>query len=147
MWRAANNALYIGSLDSPEVTRVMPARPGSVMWRRVPGALKCCVYQDGVLLAQRFSLANRRFIGEATTLLDQLGYAAPSIEARFRVSSDGRVVVAQSGDFSRVRLLWINRSGEQVGELAGCGRNFAATPLASRRPGGVPAPRPADRQS
>ena len=120
----ANNALYIGSLDSPEVTRVMPAQARVSYVAAGAGRPEMLVYyQDGVLLAQRFSLADRRFIGEATTLLDQLGYAAPSIEARFRVSSDGRVVVAQSGDFSRARLLWINRSGEQVGELTGVAEN------------------------
>jgi hypothetical protein len=76
-------------------------------------------YKDGALVAQRFSLADRRPIGEPTTLLDQVGYNAPSIEARFRVSSDGRVVIAQTGEPSRARLLWINRSGDHAGELGG----------------------------
>jgi eukaryotic-like serine/threonine-protein kinase len=116
----ANNALYIGSLDSPEVTRVMAAQARvSYVAASARGPEMLVYYKDGVLVAQRFSLADRRFIGEATTLLDQLGYSAPSIEARFRVSSDGRVVVAQSGEPSRARLLWIHRSGEQVGELGG----------------------------
>ena len=118
----ANNALYIGSLDSPEVTRVMPAQARVSYVAAGAGRPEMLVYyQDGVLLAQRFSLADRRLIGEATTLLGQMGYSAPSIEARFRVSADGRVVVTQNEDPSRARLVWMDRRGEEVGVLAAQG--------------------------
>ena len=118
----ANNALYIGSLDSPEVTRVMPAQARVSYVAAGAGRPEMLVYcQDSVLLAQRFSLADRRLIGEATTLVGQMGYSAPSIEARFRVSADGRVVVAQNEDPSRARLIWMDRRGEEVGVLAAQG--------------------------
>jgi hypothetical protein len=116
----SNNALCIGSLDSPEVIRVMPAQARvSYVPASARGPEMLVYYKDGALVAQRFSLADRRPIGEPTTLLDQVGYNAPSIEARFRVSSDGRVVIAQTGEPSRARLLWINRSGDHAGELGG----------------------------
>ncbi len=74
-------------------------------------------YKDGVLVAQRFDLEDRRLIGEPAPLFEQLGYNAASIEARFRVSADGRVVVVQHGEPSHTRFVWFTRSGEEVSVL------------------------------
>ena len=69
-----NNALYIGSLDSPEVTRLMAAEARVSYVAADGGRPEMLVYyKDGVVVAQRFSLADRRLIGEPTTLLDHVG--------------------------------------------------------------------------
>jgi Tol biopolymer transport system component len=80
-------------------------------------------YNDGALVAQRFDLGERELIGDPVPLIDEMGYNAPSIEARFRVSADGRIIVAQSGGDSTSRLVWIDRSGEEVGVLAAASSN------------------------
>jgi Tol biopolymer transport system component len=121
----SNNALYIGSLDSPEVTRVMPAQARVSYVPAGAGRPEMIVfYNDGALVAQRFDLGNSKLIGDPVLLLDEMGYNAPSIEARFRISADGRIIVAQSGGESTLRLVWIDRSGEEVGVLAAAG-NYA----------------------
>jgi eukaryotic-like serine/threonine-protein kinase len=123
----ANNALYIGSLDSPEVTRVMPAQARVSYVPAATGRPEMLVYyRDGALVAQRFDLGARKLIGEATALFEEVGYNAPSIEARFRVSADGRVVVVQNGEPSHTRLVWFDRNGAELGVLAGPGENSQA---------------------
>ena len=120
----ANNALYIGSLDSPGVTRVMPAQSRVSYIPAVDGRPQMLVYfRDGALVAQRFRLDDRTLIGEAAPLFEQVSYNAPSIEARFRVSADGRVVVVQNGESEHRRFIWFNRSGEELGVLAGPAEN------------------------
>jgi eukaryotic-like serine/threonine-protein kinase len=121
----SNNALYIGSLDSPEVTRVMPAQARVSYVPAGAGRPEMIVfYNDGALVAQRFDLRNRKLIGDPVPLVDEMAYNAPSIEARFRISADGRIIVVQSGGESTLRLVWIDRSGEEVGVLAAAG-NYA----------------------
>jgi Tol biopolymer transport system component len=120
----SNNALYIGSLDSPGVTRVMPAQARVSYVPAGAGRPEMIVfYNDGALVAQRFDLGDRELIGDPVPLVDEMGYNAPSIEARFRMSADGRIIVAQSGGDSTSRLVWIDRSGEEVGVLAAAGGN------------------------
>jgi eukaryotic-like serine/threonine-protein kinase len=114
----ANNALYIGSLDTPEVTRVMPAQSRVSYVPAGAGRPELLVFfRDGALLAQRFHLEGRDLISDAVPLLERVGYNAPSIEARFRVSADGRVVVIQGVDSISTRFRWFDRSGEELGVL------------------------------
>jgi Tol biopolymer transport system component len=114
----ANNALYIGSLDSGEVTRVMPAQSRVSYMPASESRPEMLVYfRDGALVAQRFQLSNQQLMGEATTLFERVDYNAPSIEARFRVSSDGRVIVVQHGRPSDARFVWFDRGGDEVGVL------------------------------
>jgi serine/threonine protein kinase len=114
----ANNALYIGSLGSPEVRRIMPAEsrvtyipPGT----QNPGAL--LFYRDGALVAQRFDLDSGRLSGDAMTVLNNVEYNAPSIAAFFRASADGSVVLARAPGSIDTRLVWYNRKGEEIGTL------------------------------
>jgi dipeptidyl aminopeptidase/acylaminoacyl peptidase len=114
----ANNALYIGSLDSPEVTRVMAAESRVSYVAAGPGRPEMVIYyRDGALVAHRFDLAGRRLIGETTPLFDRISYSAPSIEARFRVSANGRVVVAEGAESNDAQFVWFDRSGAEVGRV------------------------------
>ena len=100
-------------------------------------------FRDGALLAQRFHLEGRNVIGDAVPLFEHVGYNAPSIEARFRVSADGRVVVIQGG-IRYTRFRWFDRSGEE--SACSAGRPRTPNPASSRRPSGLFAPRPTDWQ-
>ena len=123
----ANNALYVGSLDSIDVTRVMPAQSRV---SHVPAAggrpEQVVYYRDGAVVAQRFDFQGRRLLGEAVPLFENVGYNAPSIEARFRVSATGRVVVSQIGEPSDTRFVWFDRSGEELDVLAEVADNSQA---------------------
>jgi len=114
---SANNALYLGSLDSPHLTRVMPAQ--SAVRYIPPGSGRresLVYYRDGALVAQPFDLDKGMRFGEPAALVDRVGYNAPSIHARFGVSRDGRIIIVQ-GELTGTRLTWFNRSGEEQGTL------------------------------
>jgi hypothetical protein len=86
----ANNALYLGSLDSPEVTRLMPAQSAVSYIPPAGGRPEALIYyRDGALVAQPFDLDQQRLTGEPTAIVDRVGYNAPSIQAQFRVSQEG----------------------------------------------------------
>ena len=143
----ANNALYIGSLDTPEVTRVMPAQSRVSYVPAAAGRPELLVFfRDGALLAQRFHLEGRNLISDAVPLFERVGYNAPSIEARFRVSADGRVVVIQGVDSISTRFRWFDRSGEELGVLGEPAEN--SQPRISPQGDRVAlfTPRPTDRQ-
>jgi Tol biopolymer transport system component len=113
-----NNALYIASLDSPDVKRVMPAQaqalyapPGT----NGPGTL--FFYRDGALVAQAFDADRGTVVGDPVPVADKVFYNAPSIAAGFRVSADGRVVIIRSASAGNGRLTWVNREGEEAGVL------------------------------
>jgi serine/threonine protein kinase/Tol biopolymer transport system component len=113
-----NNALYIASLDSPEVKRVMPAQaqvlyapPGT----SGPGTL--FYYRDGALVAQAFDTDRGTVAGDPVPVADKVFYSAPSISAGFWVSADGRVVIIRSAGAGDGRLAWVNREGEEAGVL------------------------------
>ena len=95
-----NNGLYVGSLDSSDVRRVMPAQ-SQVSYvpprRGYPGTL--LFYRDGALMAQPFDAEAEKFTGDPVPLIDQVAYTAASIEAGFRVSADGRVAIGTGGRF------------------------------------------------
>jgi Tol biopolymer transport system component/predicted Ser/Thr protein kinase len=116
----ANNALYLGSLDSQTVTRVMPAQSAA---RYVPSASgdpgSLIFYRDGALLAQPFDVETGTLSGEPIVVVDRVAYNPPSIQARFAVSGGGRVLIVQSEEPFATRMTWINRDGTEGGTLGG----------------------------
>ncbi len=112
------NALYMGSLDEPSVKRVMPLESSAAFVPgKAGGAGTLFYYREGALVARRFDSNRGETIGDAVTVADGVDYAAASINAFFRVSSDGSVVVIRpAGSFSD-QLTWFNRDGGQAGTL------------------------------
>jgi Tol biopolymer transport system component len=106
----ANNALYIGSLDGPDVTRIMPAQARVFYFN---GAL--LYYLDGALVSQNFDIRTGQVSGDPAVVVAKVGYRAASIQASFRVSSDGKVIVSRIGDDLTARLVWFSRSGQEIG--------------------------------
>jgi Tol biopolymer transport system component len=115
----ANNALYLASLDSPDVTRVMPMQSAVSYLPPVGGRPASLIYyRDGALVAQPFDLDAQNPIGEPAAIVDRVGYSAPSIQARFRVSRNGRMIIVQGTDpLDNSRLTWFSRNGEEQGTL------------------------------
>ena len=108
----ANNALYVGSLDSGDTKRIMPAQ-GRVSY--IPGAI--LFYRDGALMAQRFNANRAETAGEAEPVLAGVAYSPPSILAYYRASRNGAVIVAAPADVTGASMFWYARSGEQTGAL------------------------------
>ena len=114
-----NNALYLGSLDSPTVTRVMPAQSAVRYVHTAGNAGAILFYRDGALLQQPFDAEAGSPVGEPTVIIDRVGYNAPSIQARFATSAEGRLLIVQSEEPLATRLTWFNRDGAEAGTLGG----------------------------
>jgi Tol biopolymer transport system component len=112
----ANNALYLGSLDSPTVTRVMPAQ-SAVQYIHGSNGGSILFYRDGSLLQQAFDVEAGAPSGEPSVIVDRVGYNAPSIQARFAASEDGRVLIVQSEEPLATRMTWFSRDGTALGTL------------------------------
>src|SRR6185436_20322393 len=81
----ANNALYIGSLDTPELKRVMFAEA-----RATYANGNLIYYRDGAIVAQNFDVSTGQVSGDPQVIVRKVGYNPVSIQAFFNVSNDGR---------------------------------------------------------
>ena len=118
-----NNVLYVASLDSPEVRRLMPAESyvSHVPTRADrPGAL--FYYSEGALVARPFDADSETFIGEVTPVAEGVRYTATSINAGFRVSDDGNVIIVQPAEGRGAQLAWFQRDGERIGTVGSPGQ-------------------------
>jgi serine/threonine protein kinase/Tol biopolymer transport system component len=112
----SHNALYIGSLGSLKVKRLMSAqskvsyvpptgdRPGTLLY-----------YRDGAIVSRVFDEVSETVTGDPIPVIDSVAYTAASILAAFQVSLDGRIAVVQSAGANYSRLTWFNRQGQQTG--------------------------------
>ena len=113
----ANDVLYLGSLDSPGLKKIMPAEARASY---IPGAL--LFYRDGALIAQRFDPDRSRLSGDPVPVLPEIAYSAPSLLAAFRVSADGGVIAAASANSAGANMVWYSRNGEEIGRLGNRGQ-------------------------
>ena len=92
----------------------VPSRAGR------PGTL--FYYAEGTLLARPFDVDSGAFVGEPTVVSDDVSYNAASINAGFRVSSDGRVIIVRPAGGVEAQLTWFRRDGEELGTVGPPGR-------------------------
>ncbi len=107
-----NYRACVGQLGSPEATclmqsdtRVEYAAPGRILFVR-----------KGTLLAQTFDVEKRKVSGEPVAVIGGVSVFAPTGGAEFSVSADGRLIVYRLGAPAS-RLVWMDRSGRQVGTV------------------------------
>jgi Tol biopolymer transport system component len=111
-----NNAIYVGSLDSKEKTKLLNAQ--SMPAYAAPGYL--LFHRAGTLFAQPFDADDLALSGEPVRLADNVAYNVQTGRAAFAASQNG-VLVYRTGEggLSNVsQLAWFNRNGRQLG-LAG----------------------------
>lgn len=108
----ANNALYVASIDSSEVKKIMPAQ-ARVSY--IPGAV--LFYREGTVMAQHFDPDRAQVSGDPVPVLTDVAYNAPSIEAAFRASAGGAVFTAKFADAAVWNMIWYTRNGEEAGRL------------------------------
>jgi eukaryotic-like serine/threonine-protein kinase len=112
------NALYIASLDSPEVKRVMALESGAAFVPAMNAAAGTLFYyRDGAVVARHFDPDKGEASGEPVTVMDGTDYAAASIHAYFHVSADGSAIVVRPTGSSNHQLTWFKRDGSQTGIL------------------------------
>src|SRR5664280_1911141 len=86
-------------------TRVEYVPPGRLLFVR-----------KGTLLAQPFDAAKRRVSGQPAAIADRISVFVPTGGADFAASADGRLIVYRFGGPAS-RLVWMDRSGRQVGSV------------------------------
>jgi Tol biopolymer transport system component len=107
-----NYRVCVGQLGSPEATCLMQsdtraeyAQPDHLLFVR-----------KGTLLTQTFDVEKRRVSGEPVAVSGGVSVFAPTGGAEFAVSADGRLIVYRRGAPAS-RLVWMDRSGRQVGTV------------------------------
>jgi Tol biopolymer transport system component len=105
-------SIRVGSLDSTASTFVLEARSNAVYH---DGYL--LFVRKGILLAQPFDLETVKLTGEAVPLAEQVLEDAIMARAVFSVSADGTLVYQTGGTVGESRMVWLNRSGNEVSAL------------------------------
>src|SRR4029079_3259759 len=89
---SANNALYLGSLDSPAVQRVMNAQSKALFLPTGDGPGPLVYYRDGDLEARTFD-PDRNVLGDPRTVTASVDYNSAGIGASFQAAADGRGII------------------------------------------------------
>ena len=107
-----NSGIYVGTLDSKEVTRLLQAHssvayapPGYVLFVR-----------ESTLMAQGFDADTLELKGDAFPVAEQTVRNNIIGRAMFSVSENG-VLVLRAGGIDNNQLIWYDRSGKQLGAL------------------------------
>ncbi len=115
--------VYLGSLDSPETTRLVASdSQGAYL---APDWL--LFVRRGTLLAQRFDIDRRSPIGDAVTVAESVAWDPVTGGAAIS-TSDANMFAYRSGH-SPTHVAWFDRSGRELGTLA----SFDGTGLSNPR--------------
>jgi DNA-binding winged helix-turn-helix (wHTH) protein/Tol biopolymer transport system component len=111
--RSEANAVYIGSLDSPEHWRLVSSNANSAY---IPSGY-LLFSRAGTLMAQRFEAARLRLTGEAFAITNEVEYLSSVARALFSVSENGTLVFQSGAGATFSQLAWFDREGKQTGLL------------------------------
>ncbi|HEV8416935.1 MAG TPA: protein kinase [Bryobacteraceae bacterium] len=114
---ARNNAVYLGSLDSPETRRLGYVESQVA---DVPGAL--LFVREGTLLRQAFD--GDKLSGEPAAIEEHVLSNTISAQSAFGASADGRVVLIRPATSGGNTLTWFKRDGAAAGTLGMPGTYF-----------------------
>jgi serine/threonine protein kinase len=114
---ASHNALYLGSLDSADLHRVMDAQSKAIFVSDGRGGAGTLLYyRDGNLEARAFD-ADKQQLGNPRALIANVEYNVAGIGAFFQASADGHVIVIRPAGTGGAQLTWFARTGEEAGTL------------------------------
>ena len=106
------NRIFIGSLDSPEVTELMPADTGVIY------SLGHLLFLRGnTLFAQPFDAGRRQLTAQAFTLAEQVSYD-PIWQRGDYSASEAGVLAYTTGRVSNTQLVWFDRTGKRLGPIS-----------------------------
>ena len=111
--KASVRGIYVGSVESPETSRLVPAYASAAY--APPGYL---LYRVGDrLMKQPFDANRLRITGEASPVVEDVWWDSLStLATAFSVSGSG-VLAYQKGGLSSTQLLWLDRSGRELGTV------------------------------
>lgn len=113
--RFDKNMIYVGALDSDEKRPIVSASSNAAY--ADPGYL--LYWRDGALVAQRFDSRSYAVSGEPHTISDEVQYFPQTDLAVFDVAGKGILAVQTGKGAAKSQLQWFDRSGKQVGSVAG----------------------------
>ena len=120
VWSAdsSNTGVYVGSLDAGQQKLVLRNDSDAVF---VPPDHLLFVRQ-GVLMAQHFDPDSFQLSGNMAPLLQHVSRSLGFFSGAFTFSANGILVYAEGAEgFIPSRLLWLDRSGKQIGETGTLG--------------------------
>jgi serine/threonine protein kinase/Tol biopolymer transport system component len=117
--RAEDGGIYVGSLDSNDVKRLLPTSLNAAY--APPGFL--LFVQNGALMAQRFDADERQLSGQPVPVAEDVANNLALGRGAFSVSENGVLAYSAGGDLANL-LLWFDREGKQVGSLGEAGLYF-----------------------
>ncbi len=111
--------VYVRSLDSNEERLVSPARSSVAFAPATPGGSEGSILfvNDGNLMAQPFDAGTRRVAGEPVPIAESIQYFPQTQYGLFSSSSAGELVYQARAASGVSQLLWLDRSGRQIGTL------------------------------
>jgi hypothetical protein len=105
--------IYVGSLDSSEITRLMPAEtPGAY----APSGWLLFLRQEGTLMARQFDHSRGELTGDQVKVADAVGFDGVFHFGAFSVSPAG-LMAYRAEVASRRQLTWLDRTGKVLGTL------------------------------
>jgi hypothetical protein len=110
--RGVEPAIYVGSLDSPERTRVLGVASNVVY---ASGHL--VFVQQGVLVAQPFDPDTLATLGPAVPLADNVRMDERFSRGAFAASQNGMLAYLTGKTENKTQLRWLDRSGATLGSV------------------------------
>jgi serine/threonine protein kinase len=127
--------LFVGSLDSPERTKVGDIT-SSAVYAELPETRDGYLIfgQTGFLMAQRFSVPDSRVFGEKSVIARLPIPEEDTSVAPVSVSAANGVLVHGGGSVTRQSLVWVDRGGKELAVINGEGlyRNPQLSPNRQR---------------
>ena len=108
-----NSAIYVGTLDSKETTRLLQAH--SSMAYASPGYL--LFVRESTVMAQGFDADTLQLKGDAFPVAEHTVRNSISGRAMFSVSENGVLVFRAGGGMTNNQLVWFDGSGKQLSVL------------------------------
>jgi Tol biopolymer transport system component len=113
-----NNALYLGSLNTGKVKRLMPIDSNARYLPPKDGKPGVLVYYlEGSLVSRVLNLEREEVSGEPVPVYEGVAYGASSAAAFFSISDDGRVALIRPAGSNQSQLIWYDRNGKATGAL------------------------------
>ena len=122
----AQNGIYLGSIDSPAMKLVLSS---DSQCQYVSGYL--LYHAQTALVAQKFDPATATLSGDPVPVADNVQYDPSVWRTTFSASDDGVLLYASGAAVLGVDLLWVDRNGNDLGNVAERGSYNGAMRLSS----------------
>jgi len=114
--RDEGNAIWIGTLDSEETTRLMQSGSDVVVAQD-----HVLFVRDGFLMAQQFDTSSLEFLGDAFAIYEDIGFLANFFKGAFAASENG-ILVFQQGFGVESQLSRMDPDGNELEIIGEVGR-------------------------